>query len=744
MKGKPSLLVFIYNYCFICLWMVGFTLTFIAPIQANNKTDSLKSLLPETQSDTTRVKLLNELAVALEPAASRQAITYAKEALELAGQVEFLFGQAQANQALGKIAEKSNRASQAREYHRQAYGLFQQLDDKLNMSLSLKAIGTNSKILGDLDEAMESFYQSTTIDKALNNQSLLANAYTNIAEVYWRKGNIQYAIDNVQKALLAREVLQDTVGLAESYSSIAILYNEMNDLKKSLEYSLKSLETFKRIGNKGMMARSYGNTGLMYKKMEDYEKSMDQFQKQLNLAEELQDNRLISIASDNLGALFHTLGQNEKALDFRKRSLKLAIDIGDNSTITSNLIGFSNIHLAENNLEVALEYANEAYEKAQFIGEAELLKQGSYVLSRIHAALKNFEQAYYYQLEFKEQSDQLLNEENIRQMAARESKYEFEKEKEIERLEQEKQNAILEGELLQQKSLIRWILGLALMLILLIFFIYRSYRTKQNANVELKAKNDIISRSNLALEVARQRAENLLLNILPQPVAEELKTNGVASVNSFKRVSILFSDFEGFTQIAAKMSSGELIEELNTCFTAFDEIIERNHLEKIKTLGDGYMCAGGVPDPNTANPVDAVLAGLQMEAYIRKRKTKKLAKGINYWGCRIGINTGPVKAGVIGSSKFAYDIWGNAVNIASRMENSGQADKINISENTYQLIKDFFDCTCRGEIEAKNGLILKMYFVHRIKPAFSSDEEGLYPNDHFLKNKEKLFSQIPG
>ncbi len=228
---------------------------------------------------------------------------------------------------------------------------------------------------------------------------------------------------------------------------------------------------------------------------------------------------------------------------------------------------------------------------------------------------------------------------------------------------------------------------------------------------------ELIARVNSALALRRaqnkvkellERSEKLLLNILPPSVAEELKAQGSAKMRSYEQVSILFTDFKGFSEIAAQMPPDQLMEELNDCFSAFDEIIARHNLYKIKTIGDAYMCAGGIPEANTHNALDAVRAGLEMQAFMKKRFQEKQG---NYWQCRLGINTGEIRAGVIGSSRFAYDIWGNAVNIASRMESSGEVYKVNISENTYQLVKDHFNCSYRGEIEAKNGLKLKMYFV---------------------------------
>jgi class 3 adenylate cyclase len=217
------------------------------------------------------------------------------------------------------------------------------------------------------------------------------------------------------------------------------------------------------------------------------------------------------------------------------------------------------------------------------------------------------------------------------------------------------------------------------------------------------------------IENEKDRSEKLLLNILPVETAEELKEKGSATPKHYDRVSVLFTDFKGFTTIAEKLTPQQLVEELNQCFMEFDKIIDRNNLEKIKTIGDAYMCAGGIPVANDTNPVDIVKAGLEIKTYMEQLKSDREAQGKDYWELRIGIHTGPVIAGVVGKNKFAYDIWGDAVNTASRMESSGIPGQVNISGTTYELVKDQFHCTHRGKIQAKNKGEIDMYIVESLK-----------------------------
>jgi len=241
-----------------------------------------------------------------------------------------------------------------------------------------------------------------------------------------------------------------------------------------------------------------------------------------------------------------------------------------------------------------------------------------------------------------------------------------------------------------------------------------------------------------ATEAARESSEALLSKILPVKVAEELKREGRVEPLFYDSVSVIFTDFVGFTRASQKMMPHELVEELDGCFSQFDEVAKRNNIEKLKTIGDAYMCAAGVPVINQAHAIDACLAALEFREFMLQMMEVKKAVGSDYWQIRIGIHSGPVTAGVIGNNKFAYDIWGDTVNTASRMESTGEPDKVNISGATYKLVKDFFECEYRGQIEAKGKGSLDMYFLLRIKPGLCADEAGLLPNGKFEMMRAKV------
>ncbi|MBI3394631.1 MAG: adenylate/guanylate cyclase domain-containing protein [Spirochaetia bacterium] len=229
----------------------------------------------------------------------------------------------------------------------------------------------------------------------------------------------------------------------------------------------------------------------------------------------------------------------------------------------------------------------------------------------------------------------------------------------------------------------------------------------------------------------RRKSEKLLLNILPADVAAELKDKGATEPVLYEDVSVMFTDFKGFTQIAETMSPRELIQDLDACFVQFDKITERFNLEKLKTIGDSYMCAGGIPKENKTHAIDCALAALEIQAFMNLMKQIKAEQGLPYWELRLGVHTGPLVAGVIGEKKFAYDVWGDTVNTASRMESSGTPGKINISGSTYELIKDLFDCEYRGQVSAKNKGDVAMYYVNGLKPEYSLPMDAKAPNGKF-------------
>lgn len=265
-----------------------------------------------------------------------------------------------------------------------------------------------------------------------------------------------------------------------------------------------------------------------------------------------------------------------------------------------------------------------------------------------------------------------------------------------------------------------------------------TYENIEKQNQELFNTQVEVRKKSQQVEASLKESEELLGNILPKKIAKELKEKGFTEPLYYNSVTIIFTDFKGFTKAAENMTPKKLVNQLDVTFGQFDHLIDQYGLEKLKTIGDAYMCGGGLPEQNFTHPVDCVLAALEIIDFMELMKEGKKAKKQPYWELRLGIHTGPVVAGVIGTKKFAYDMWGDAVNTASRMESSGEPGKINISSATYEQVKDFFDCEYRGKVKAKNKGDIDMYFVLNIRPDLSVKGQGKKPNEVFQEKYQLL------
>jgi class 3 adenylate cyclase len=279
-----------------------------------------------------------------------------------------------------------------------------------------------------------------------------------------------------------------------------------------------------------------------------------------------------------------------------------------------------------------------------------------------------------------------------------------------------------------QRLWLRWyaLLAYTLLLSLGIFGLVK-YRERSLKETQKELEEKVAQRT-ADLEKSKEQAEALLLNILPKETAEELKLHGQATAKHYNQVSVLFTDFKGFTEFAENTKPQDLVNELHRCFVKFDEIIGKYNLEKIKTIGDAYMCAGGVPIRNNSNAIASTLAALEIRNYMDEVVAQKRQNDEQVLEIRVGIHTGPLTAGVVGVKKFAYDIWGDTVNTASRMETASVPGKVNVSGTTYELIKKYFECESRGKKAVKGKGAVEMYFVNAIKPEFSENSEGIEPN----------------
>ncbi|MEO6069733.1 MAG: adenylate/guanylate cyclase domain-containing protein [Chitinophagaceae bacterium] len=562
----------------------------------------------------------------------------------------------------------------------------------------------------------------------------LALAYKYIGIGNYYQGNNVAALDFYQKSITTFRSLKDEVGVANILSNIGAIYKNQGDDAKALNYFLQSLELAEKTGDKLRILTATTNIGAVYGlKKATHQKALQYLYKALPLEEELGDKNAIGTTSVSIGAIYADQKNYDSALYYFKTSLK-AFGNSENSPGSYNAIG--DLYNDQGKYGLGIQYHNEAYNIAKKLnGKLDMVQSlrglaQSYALSNdpqsalkyfkeaerlgleigaslelqkvytglatTYSKVKEYNNAFVYQQKVTDIKDTIYNTETDRKLANLQFDFDLQK-KEGEITILKKDNILRDSEIKRQRFA-RNAFGVGLLLaFLLALLIYRNYR--------IKAKNNII------LDKKNMQINSLLLNILPEEIAEELEKNGKAKPRHYDDVSVLFTDFKGFTTIADKLTPEEVVAELNTCFEAFDDIVQKHNLEKIKTIGDSYMCAGNIPTPDGDHVCKMIKASLEMLTFIDDYNSKKIEKGKPVWDIRIGVHVGPVVAGVVGKKKYAYDIWGSTVNIASRMESNGMPGMVNISATTYEKVKNNYACDYRGKLYAKNVGDIDMYFI---------------------------------
>ena len=480
-------------------------------------------------------------------------------------------------------------------------------------------------------------------------------------------------------------------------SKIPGMYMKSQELDRAESYCRKALNYNKKNNRLSMMASNYNNLGVIKEKKMELDSAEFFFREAYKYYEKLGDVFNRANILNNLGIVFEFQGMFDKELNSYQDALKLFEEISDTAGIAISNGNIANVFYSNGACKEGLVYAQKGYELAAHTQKLPIKKDMLYTLFVMYDCLGDCDKKSYYFNRYIEVKDSIFNIESKKILEDVNAQYETEK----------KENQILL--LSKSKELDETIkralsAGIALTVIF-ILVVFRSYKQKQKANVLLTTQNEII-------ESERKKSDALLLNILPVETAEELKEKGFAEARTFESVTVMFTDFKDFTKVAESMDAKSLVKEIDYVFKKFDEIVTHFNIEKIKTIGDAYMAAAGLPIENKTHATDMVNAALEILETIEQIKTDRKNKGLPFFEIRIGIHTGPVVAGIVGTKKFAYDIWGDAVNVASRMESSGEAGKINISGSTFALVKDQFNCEYRGKVTAKNKGDIDMYFVN--------------------------------
>jgi class 3 adenylate cyclase len=416
------------------------------------------------------------------------------------------------------------------------------------------------------------------------------------------------------------------------------------------------------------------------------------FEKTLEIHESKNDKDQIALAYNNIGKVYQAQKKFEEAAGYLSSALQTYDELGKEGEKATALANLSDIYRAMGRNGKALEMLDSSTAIAERLNLLKQLQQNYLYYSEIHGDLGNYRKALDYYKLYSQAKDSVFSEEILRQLSDFQIKYETEKkENEIQLL---KQNELIQGLALKKETLLRnSMVAVSILLLALAGVIFYSLQRK-------KKDNRIIA-------AAMQKSDQLLLNILPSGIANDLKEKGYTEPQSFTDVTACFVDMVDFTKKAAILNPKVLIKELNEIFTAFDNIVEMNACERIKTIGDSYMAVAGLPEPTPSHAIQVVSCCVEMIRFIRRRN----AEAEHKWEIRLGVHTGDVIAGVVGVKKYIYDVFGDTINTASRMETISEPMKINISDSTYQLIKDQFETEPRGELDVRGKGKLKMYFV---------------------------------
>lgn len=518
---------------------------------------------------------------------------------------------------------------------------------------------------------------------------------------------LQRAASNFEESmttLIEAQKLFDASNCGEEWQALIYLY--YSDLYLSL-YEIEKSDSVCLLGIKLFEPDWQEKATIirLYMQIEDYEnlpRTLAYMDTAYQLARKYNEPHLERKTLINIGTAYAVNDNYPEASKYYKLALNTALKqnaIYELGTLYNNLAG-----LSEDTAKTLL-YVDSAIYYARLNNDLTDLEDFSENKAFFYSTIGNYEDGYYQLWEAMVLKDSLFNIQKYEAIAELEHKFEAEKKShEIQNLKVEKLKTEVEN-LNYRRNQNGLFIGIVVILMLAVFFAIGFVSTRRHRN-KLAVKN-------VEIESARQLSDELLLNILPAEIALELKEKGKAEARKFDQVSILFTDFKEFTQASEKMSAKELVEKINYCFKGFDDIIEKYGIEKIKTIGDAYMAAGGLIVDPTLSVKNTVLAGIEIQQFILDRENELKQSGEIAFEMRVGIHTGPVVAGIIGVKKFQYDIWGDTVNTASRMESNSEVGKINISGETFEFIKNDpeFSFVSRGKIPAKGKGEIEMYFV---------------------------------
>lgn len=523
-----------------------------------------------------------------------------------------------------------------------------------------------------IPELEKQLQESTNAQEKITLNQQLANAYL--------AADVEKAFNYAKAASREAVAAGNKVQAAASNYLIANIAERKRDENNFKLYMRNAINFSKEANDLDMLIRSTDKLSAYYAKKREYDDAFRYTRDAFNF---------VNSKGYNMSDLENKYNTQRSSLEKEKRNLETQI-----SQMQGRLADLSAEKTQLSTEKEKLAESNEKLAEENVLKEEKITRKEEEVQTITKAKAEAENAAKEKEAEVKQLSREKLEQElvlKVKEASLAEAQLEAER---------RKNESATQTKIIQLSGLV------AIFFLLLSMLLFGRFRAKQRGERALAGKNKII-------EQEKQRNEELLLNILPKSIAEELKTSGKAKARRYDQVTVLFSDFVNFTKIAEQLTPEELVEELDKCFKAFDHITKQYpDIEKIKTIGDAYMCVSGLSE-RKGLPNNLIQAALDMQSYLEEYKVLRIRQGKPYFEARIGLHTGPVVAGVVGDVKFAYDIWGDTVNLASRIESNSEAGQVNVSQDTYNLIRYRYECNYRGKMPAKNKGDLDMYYVNK-------------------------------
>jgi class 3 adenylate cyclase/lipopolysaccharide biosynthesis regulator YciM len=550
---------------------------------------------------------------------------------------------------------------------------------------------------------LQSEHVETSIFGEINSYSLnkyVANLHNAMGEIYREMGSYLKALEHYELGLRGHLLDDNQLRVAALKNNIGIVYHNLEEYDKAMKYFEEALPVFEEFGHLVFQGNALGNMANIYLTQKTYNKAEEYMERNLKIQKGFgpyyEAKAYSSLAQLNLDKKNFT-----KAIEYIQRAEEIWIPMGAaaNSDLARIKMYQGHIYMEQGNYQNSIELFQESSLLTDEINSLDLKANSVEYLYQVHKKSGKSDKALEYLEELLVLNDSLNKDETGKELLKVDLTNKFFVDSLAQAEDKKRAGLAYEKEILEETNTRNIFMASGLLLLIISGGLWnRLIFTRKSRKI---------------IEKEKDRSENLLLNILPADVAEELKENGEAKARDFDMVTVIFTDFKGFTQTSEKLTANELVDELNYCFKGFDGIMGKFGIEKIKTIGDAYMAVGGLHGSADEAALMTTRAALEMQEFVMARKRDRDSQGLMAFEMRLGIHSGPVVAGIVGVKKFQYDIWGDTVNTASRMESSGEVGKVNISQATYELVeeKKGLSFAKRGKVEVKGKGELDMYFV---------------------------------